>query len=90
MLLSQLRPYSAESTTQQHQHGTAAVQSDNSTPVQRLTKQQKEEVKAVLNSCFKQDTTGTAGLLAKSLDDDAKKQLLRALEAALEPPELSR
>jgi hypothetical protein len=66
------------------------LQSNQSPPLQRLTKQQKEEVKAVLNSCFKQDTAGTAGLLAKSLDDDARKQLLLALEASLEPPELSR
>jgi hypothetical protein len=90
MLLSQLRPYSSQSTAEQHQQDTVAVQQDQSPPLQRLTKQQKEEVKAALNSCFKQDTAGTAGLLAKSLDDDAKKQLLLALEAALEPLELSR
>ncbi|KAF6251577.1 hypothetical protein COO60DRAFT_1464185 [Scenedesmus sp. NREL 46B-D3] len=90
LLLTQLRPYSSQSTAEQHQQGTSTGQLEHSAHVQRLTKQQKEEVKAVLKNCFKQDTAGTAGLLAKSLDDKAKKQLLMALEAELEPPELSR
>lgn len=90
VLLTQLQPYSSQSTAEQHQPDIKPAHPEHTSHAQRLTKQQKEEVRTVLGKCFKQDTAGTAGLLAKSLDDDAKKQLLLALEAALEPPELSR
>jgi hypothetical protein len=39
---------------------------------------------------FKQDPQAASKLLAKSLSDDAKRQLLAALEASQGPPELSR
>eukprot|EP00882_Tetradesmus_deserticola_P018395 GHRQ01019760.1.p1 GENE.GHRQ01019760.1~~GHRQ01019760.1.p1 ORF type:complete len:190 (+),score=40.51 GHRQ01019760.1:845-1414(+) len=90
LLLTQVRPCSSQGTAEQHQQDTSIVPLAPSASAQRLTKQQKDEVKTVLSSCFKQDSAGTACLLAKSLDDNAKKQLLLALEAALEPPELSR
>lgn len=39
---------------------------------------------------FKQDPQAASKLLAKSLSDDAKRQLLAVLEASQGPPELSR
>lgn len=39
---------------------------------------------------FKQDSQAASKLLVKSLSDDAKRQLLAALEASQEPPGISR
>lgn len=90
-ILAKFRAYSSSNTPQPSSENVIDIQpSYPDQPVQRLTKQQKEEFSSAVLKSFKQDQATSAGLIVKSLDDDAKRELLQALEGALEPPELSR
>lgn len=55
---------------------------------QQLSEQQRDELKTVLVSSFKQDPVAAAAILSKSLDKTSRRSLLSALEE--KEPELSR
>jgi hypothetical protein len=57
---------------------------------QRLSKQQAADLAAALTGCWGRDAAGSTKVLLRSLDGDAKRELIAALESGQSPPGPSR